>query len=385
MQKLGYSAEDFAFREEVRTFLREQLPPELAALEAQHSHLKRRDTDPWQKLLAARGWAVPNWPKANGGPDWTAVQRHIWDVEYGRANAPEYNIIGVGMVGPVIAEFGSDAQKAYFLQAIIKGDLHFCQGFSEPGAGSDLASLKTRALRDGEDYVVTGQKIWTSHAADADMMICLARTNMEVKPQAGLSMILLPMDAPGITVRPIRSIDGIESINEVFLDEVRVPASAVIGEADMGWTYAKFLLTAERTHNAYLGMLHRYLDRLRIATAGLGPAIRRRLVQLEIDVEAHDWSVLRVRLGEDERLGGASASALKVTASELLIRAGMMEVEALGPSALVEADGQASALSNWVDRGADGKMSQLLYWRAATIFGGANEIQRSIIWNTLAR
>lgn len=383
--RLGYSADDLAFREEIRAFLRENLPPELSAREARHGHLKRKDTDPWQKVLARRGWAVPNWPQASGGPGWTPVQRHIWDVEYGRANGPEYNIIGVGMVGPVIAEFGSPAQKEQYLRAIIEGDLHFCQGFSEPGAGSDLASVKTRARREGDDYVVTGQKIWTSHAADADMMICLARTNADVKPQAGLSMILLPMDAPGVTVRPINSIDGINSINEVFLDEVRVPATAVIGQPDMGWTYAKFLLNAERTHNAYLGILYRYLDRLRALAGQSTPSFRRRLTELAVDIEAHDWSVLRVHLRENEQLGGASASALKVTASELLIRAGTMEVEALGLPAAVEKASGPGGLADWANGEAEGKLSQMLYWRASTIFGGTNEIQRSIIWGTLAR
>ncbi|WP_340268296.1 acyl-CoA dehydrogenase family protein [Sphingobium mellinum] len=383
--KLGYSAEDLAFREEVRGFLQDNLPSELAAMEARHGHVRRVHTDSWQKILARRGWAVPNWPEESGGPSWTPVQRHIWDVEYGRANAPEYNIIGIGMVGPVIARFGSQAQKDQYLRAIIEGDLHFCQGFSEPGAGSDLASLKTRAVREGSDYVVTGQKIWTSHAADADMMICLARTNPHVKPQAGLSMILLPMNAPGVTVRPIRSIDGIDSVNEVFLDEVRVPASAVIGEPDMGWSYAKFLLNEERTHNAYLGILHRYVDRLRAAAATADLSFRQRLLMFEIDVEAHDWSVLRVRLRENEQLGGASASALKVTASELLIRAGIMEVEGLGLSAAMDRGGGEMGVADWFDLRSEGKMAQLMYWRAATIFGGTNEIQRSIIWNTLAR
>ncbi|MET4898717.1 acyl-CoA dehydrogenase family protein [Sphingomonadaceae bacterium jetA1] len=382
--KLAYSAADLAFRQEIRRFLHDNLPLELAAAEARHSHLRRDKTDAWQRVLARQGWAVPNWPESAGGPGWTPVQRHMWDIEYGRANAPEYNVIGVGMVGPVIAAFGDEAQKRHFLGRIITGDLHFCQGFSEPGAGSDLASLKTRAVRDGDDYVITGQKTWTSHAADADYMICLARTRFEGKPQTGLSMLLVPMDAPGITVRPIPTIDGIESVNEVFLDAVRVPAQALIGEQDKGWTYAKFLLTAERTHNAYLGMLHRYLDRLR-ALKGMNEAFRRKVAMLAVDVEALEWSVLRVHARDDEALGGATASALKVTASDLLLRASSMEVDALGMAAMVEPRGGDDALALWMRREAEGKVSQLVYWRAASIFGGTNEIQRTIIWSALAR
>ncbi|MCK9553948.1 acyl-CoA dehydrogenase family protein [Aquamicrobium sp.] len=382
--RLGYHETDLAFREEVRAFLRANLPAELARAEARHGHLRRAQTDSWQKVLAAKGWAVPNWPVECGGPDWSPLQRHIYDVEYGRANAPEYSIIGVGLVGPVICRFSNEAQKARFIRPIIEGQIHFCQGFSEPGAGSDLASVKTKAVQEGEHFVVTGQKTWTSHAADADYMICLARTNHGVKPQAGLSMLLIPMDAPGVQVRPIASIDGINSINEVFLDDVRVPVENLVGECDKGWTYAKYLLNTERTHNAYLGILYRYLDRLRRCD-NMPVSFGRRLEQLAVEIEALDWSVLRVHSNDNPELGGATASAIKVGASHLLLRAAELEVEALGLSGVVETDHNGAHFPAWAPSEAQGKLNQLMYWRASTIFGGANEVQRTIIWATLSR
>ena len=259
---LAFTAEDEAFREEVRAFLRDNLPSELARREGQGFHLHRSQVDPWHQKLNERGWAAPNWPKDYGGPGWTPIQKYIFEVEYGLANAPEISLIALGMVGPVLCRFGSEALKAQFLEPILRAETWFCQGFSEPQSGSDLASVRTKAVREGEDYVITGQKIWTTSAHMADYMICLARTDDQVKPQAGLSMILVPMDAPGVEVRWIPTIDGSHNVNEVFLDEVRVPAKYLIGEPGAGWTQAKFLLNNERTHNAYAGMLKRYVRRI---------------------------------------------------------------------------------------------------------------------------
>jgi len=382
--RLGYDDADLAFREEVRAFLRANLPADLATAESRSGHLRRAQTDSWQKILAAKGWAVPNWPEECGGTGWSPLQRHIYEVEYGRANVPEYNIIGVGLVGPVICRFSDESQKARFVRPIIEGDIHFCQGFSEPGAGSDLASVKTKAVQHSDHFIVTGQKTWTSHAVDADYMICLARTNSDVKPQAGLSMLIIPMDAPGVQIRPIASIDGINSINEVYLDDVRVPVEDLVGERDKGWTYAKYLLNTERTHNAYLGILYRYLDRLR-QFEDRSASFERRLEQLAIDIEAHDWSVLRVHSNDNPELGGATASAIKVRASDLLLRAAELEVEALGLSGVVETRHNGATLPAWAPSEAEGKINQLMYWRASTIFGGANEVQRAIIWATLSR
>lgn len=379
--KLNLSAKDEEFRQEVRRFLQSELPLEIAEKEGRTGHVKRRDYVEWQKKVADRGWAAPNWPKEYGGTGWNPIQRHIWEVEYGRACAPELSVIGIGLVGPVICRFGSDHLKTRYLQPILRGDAFFCQGFSEPQAGSDLANVKTRAVRDGDEYVVSGQKIWTSHAADADYIACLCRTNMEVKPQIGLSMLIVPMDARGVTHRHIQTIDDAPSVSEIFLDDVRVPASELIGEPDLAWTYTKFLLNNERTHNAYIGILHRYVARLQ-QSPDHSAAYRRKLAKLRIDVEALEWSVLRV-LEEDEGSStAASASALKVSASELLLRAGELEMRQLGLAALpVAQEGDSSA--SFAPDHATGLRNQFMYWRAASIFGGANEIQRSIIWGNL--
>jgi len=393
--QLAFTAEDEEFREEVRAFLRDNLPPELAHAEGQGFHMHRSQVDPWQRTLNERGWAAPNWPKEYGGPGWTPIQKYIFEVEYGLANAPEISLIALGMVGPVLCRFGSEALKAQFLGPILRAEAWFCQGFSEPQSGSDLASARTKAVRDGEEYVITGQKIWTTSAHMADYMICLARTNDQVKPQAGLSMIIVPMDAPGVEVRGIPTIDGSHNVNEVFLDEVRVPADNLIGEPDTGWTQAKFLLNNERTHNAYAGMLKRYVRRIpamidRAGEEGLSAEsaaeYRRRVARLEIDVDALEWSVLRVLASEESPALGAAASALKIKGSELLLRAGELELAIAGPQMAPRfkpAD-QAPYHANAADT-VPGKLDQYLYFRASTIFGGTNEIQRGIIWNTLYR
>ena len=393
--QLAFTPEDEAFREEVRAFLRDHLPPELARKEATGFHLHRSEVDPWHRTLYKKGWVAPNWPKEHGGPGWTPIQKYLFEVEYGLANAPEISLIALGMVGPVICRFGSTEMKKRFLEPILRAEIWFCQGFSEPQAGSDLASVRTRAVKDGGDYIISGQKIWTTSAHMADYMICLARTNDQVKPQAGLSMILLPMDAPGVECRWIPTIDGSHNVNEVFLDDVRVPAANLIGEPDTGWTQAKFLLNNERTHNAYAGMLKRYVRRIpgminRAQSQGLSAAeaaeYRRQVALLEIDVDALEWSVLRVLASEESPVLGAAASALKIRGSELLLKAGELELAIAGTQMVPRFQPTDSApnyadASDWVP----GKLDQYLYFRASTIFGGTNEIQRGIIWNTLYR
>jgi alkylation response protein AidB-like acyl-CoA dehydrogenase len=393
--QLAFTTEDEAFREQVRSFLRDNLPPELARKEARGFHLHRSEVDPWQRVLHDRGWVAPNWPKEYGGPGWTPIQKYIFEVEYGLANAPEISLIALGMAGPVICRFGSVEMKARFLEPMLRAELWFCQGFSEPDAGSDLASMKTRARRDGDEYVISGQKTWTTSAHRADYMLCLGRTNDQVKPQAGLSMILVPMDAPGVTVRPIATIDGAHHVNEVFLDEVRVPSANLIGAPDTGWSQAKFLLNNERTHNAYAGMLKRYVRRIpvlidRALEQGLsdeGAAeYRRRVARLEIDVDALEWSVLRVLASDESPRLGAAASALKIRGSELLLRAGELELAVSGTQMVPRfRPDDGAPYHGDADPAVPGRLDQYLYFRASTIFGGANEIQRGIIWNTLYR
>ncbi len=392
---LSFTEQDEAFRAEVRLFLREHLPADLARREAQGFHLDRAEIADWHRLLYRRGWAAPNWPSEFGGTGWTPIQKYIYEVEYGIANAPEISLIGLSMAGPVLCRFGSPDLQARFLDPILRGDLWFCQGFSEPQAGSDLASLRTRAIRDGDDVVVTGQKTWTTAAHQADVMICLCRTDPDARPQAGLSMVLLPMDAPGVSVRPIETLDGDHTINEVFLDEVRVPAANLIGAINSGWTQAKFLLANERTHNAFVGMLRRYLARIPALIRaelenGLAPAAASEFVRkhalLEIDVDALEWSALRVLASEEGPALNAAASALKVRGSDCLLRAGDLEMEILGPQIAPRfAPGDPAPLPAGACAFAPGRSTQYLYWRSASIFGGTNEIQRSIVWNTLFR
>jgi alkylation response protein AidB-like acyl-CoA dehydrogenase len=392
---LAFTPADEAFRLSVRTFLREHLSPDLARREAQGFHLRRSDVIEWHRLLYRQGWVAPHWPSAIGGPGWTPIQRHLYEVEYGLANAPELSVIALSMVGPMINEFGSGELKQRFLEPILRGDAWFCQGFSEPQAGSDLAALKTRAVRDGDVYRVTGQKTWTTAAHDADHMICLARTNPEGKPQAGLSMFIVPMDTPGIVVRPIETIDGDHTVNEVFLDDVQVPAANLIGQEDAGWTQAKFLLGHERTHNAYIGMLRRYLARIpawiaRERDNGLSERgadeLMRRHALLEIDVTSLEWSVLRTLATPEGPAAAAAASGLKIRGSQYLLRASQLEHDVLGLQTVPSfGHHDAEPLPGAAQPHAAGRATQYLYWRASTIFGGANEIQRGIIWNTMFR
>lgn len=393
--KLAFSDEDKAFRQEVRAFIAAELPADLARREAMGFHNGRATVDPWQRKLHARGWAAPSWPREYGGTGWSPIQRYIFELECGLANAPEYSLIAMSMVGPVICRFGSPALQERFLAPMLSGDCWFCQGFSEPQAGSDLASLRTRAVRDGDDYVINGQKIWTTDAHMADYMICLARTDPDARPQAGLSMIIVPMDAPGVTVRPIGTIDGDAHVNEVFLEDVRVPAGHLIGKPNEGWTQAKFLLGHERTHNAYVGMLCRYLARIPgliddECTRGLGPVeaaeYRRRHALLAIDVEALQWSVLRVLAGEEGPRLNAAASAIAIRGAEYLLRAADLETAIFGPQVIPRFRPDDSLpLPAGAPASAPGRSTQYLYWWAATIFGGTDEIQRNIIWNTLFR
>jgi alkylation response protein AidB-like acyl-CoA dehydrogenase len=395
-----YSAEDEAFREEVRAFVKAHVPLEVARRNQRGYHCVRDDVVQWMRALHTRGWSVPNWPVEYGGPGWSIRQRHIFEEESFRLGAPEISPQGHTLVGPVIYEFGSQAMKDRFLPAIRSGDHLWAQGFSEPNAGSDLASLKTRAVRDGDHYVVNGQKIWTSEAHSADWLFLLVRTNTEGKPQAGISFLLVDLKTPGITVRPIVTIDEGHTLNEVFLEDVRVPVENLVGQENMGWTYAKKLLEAERSFSANIPRCRLGLGRLReIATtvhARGRPLIEdvgfaTRIAQLEIDFLAHETTVWRVV--EEEESGRTSAvptsSILKVRGGELLQAINQLMIEALGDHAVPvypEADylGEMPADAPGPDF-APGVVSEMMYRRAVTIYGGSNEIQRNIIAGMLLR
>lgn len=387
---LEYSAAERAFRAEVRAFIKTALPDDLRRRAAQTQHLDREDYLAWQRILHAKGWGAPSWPVELGGTGWTPAQRHIFDEECAEAGAPPQLPFGLAMVGPVIATFGTAAQQARYLPRIVAGLDWWCQGYSEPGSGSDLASLKTRAETDGDDYVINGHKIWTTQAQFADLMFCLVRTDGAGKPQDGITFLLIDMTSPGITVRPIISIDGAHSLNEVFFDNVRVPRENRVGEEGRGWTYAKFLLGNERTSIAGVAASKKKLQRLkeiaRAEFAGGRPLIenhayRDRIAQAEIDLMALEFTNLRVLADEGTGKGpGPEASLLKILGTNLQQAINELAVEALGYYANpYEAAHDGDNRAPVGPAHAEGLMEAHLYFRAASIYGGSNEIQRNVI------
>jgi len=387
---IAFSPAEEAFRQEVRDFLAENLSDHLRR-EARHGyHMEKQDLRTWHKILHRRGWSAPNWPKEHGGTGWTVVEQYIFEEETAAAGAPMLLPFGLYMVGPVLQAFGTPEQKARYLPKIVSGDEFWCQGYSEPGSGSDLASLKTRAVRDGGQYVVNGQKIWTTQAHMADMMFCLVRTSGDGKPQEGISFLLIDMRSPGITVKPIVSIDEAHSLNEVFFDDVRVPAENLVGEEGKGWTYAKFLLGHERTAIAEVGASKQRIRRLKeIARAELSegqplledPGFRRRIAEAEVEVMALEVTNLRVLSAVAKGSSpGPEASMLKIRGSEVRQKISDLTCQALGYYVNPYADLMEG--SNAPHPGpdyADATAAELLIGRAASIYGGSNEVQRNVI------
>jgi alkylation response protein AidB-like acyl-CoA dehydrogenase len=369
---LSYSAEDRAFRDEVRAFVRASVPRDIVEKSLEYRHLGKDDFMRWQDILAAKGWLAGAWPREYGGCGWTPVQVHIFDEETAAAGAPRLIPFGLQMVAHVIMAFGSDWQKSHYLTRIRENKDWWCQGYSEPGAGSDLASLRTKAEldpagRDGGDYVVNGQKIWTTLAQHADMMFCLVRTSQGARKQEGISFLLIDMHSPGITVKPLIVLDGAHEVNEVFLDDVRVPAKNLVGDEGKGWTYAKYLLGFERTGIAGVGAskrdvaLLRQLAKRTPSAAGSvldEPRFRERLAQLEVELLALEMTVLRVLASRDKP--GAEASILKVRGSELQQEISELRMLVAGPLA-------------------DQEAGRYMQWRKSTIYGGSNEVQRNIL------
>jgi alkylation response protein AidB-like acyl-CoA dehydrogenase len=389
--KFEFSPEDEAFRLEVRQFITSSLPDDVQADTRLWVNPSMDRFRRWQRILAAKGWGAPHWPAQYGGTDWDPLRKHIYMQEVYRADAPDYGWQGLHMMGPVIIAFGSQEQKQRFLPKLLTGEEIWCQGFSEPSAGSDLANLRTAATLDGEEYVVHGQKIWTSDARDSDWGFFLVRTDPTVKPQRGLSFLAIKMDTPGLTVRPIRSIDGRADLNEVFLDNVRAPRGNLIGEPGQGWTYAKYLLEKERTASAFLYFNQRQLQKAkaiaRQVQEGGGCLIetsnfKRKLALVEADLLALEWSVLRILAREKNKNDmNAVVSALKVRGSEMQQRITGLMVDALGPLALrYFAPGTLpdAGPDGWPDL-AIGATSIYLHDRASTIYGGAREVQKNII------
>ncbi|MGV0908662.1 acyl-CoA dehydrogenase family protein [Martelella sp. FOR1707] len=378
--------ENLAFREEVRSFIRDNLPAELSNHARYHSHSPKEHVVRWHKILHARGWGAPSWPKEFGGTGWSAAKRYIFEEEAAASDAPALSPFGLGMIGPVLYTFGTDEQKERFLPRILSMDDIWCQGFSEPGAGSDLASLKTRATREGDDFIVNGSKIWTSDAHRADWMFCLVRTNPEGKPQAGISMLLIDMKSPGATVRPIIGLDGGHSLNEVFLDSVRVPAANLVGEENKGWTYAKFLLAHERVLTADVGRSKRRLAILKevLAEETTGPTdpyLWRKVAALEIQLLALES--LALETVEREHLAehiAAEPSILKLRGSNLLQAILELTVDALGYDAIpFDPDAASGHDTPAFPTYAAGLLEEYFYRRAATVYGGSNETQKNIV------
>jgi pimeloyl-CoA dehydrogenase large subunit len=392
---LRFTADELTFRDEVRTFMRTALPAEIRRKLIEGRRLKKDDLVVWQRILNAKGWAVPHWPAHWGGRDWTPTQHYIFLEELQQAPAPPPLGFGVTMVGPVIIAFGGEAQKKRFLPRIANLDDWWCQGFSEPGSGSDLASLKTSAKRDGGDYVINGQKTWTTTAQYADWIFCLVRTDPAAKKQEGISFLLMDMKTPGITVRPIVTIDGGREVNEVFFDDVRVPAENLVGQENKGWDYAKFLLGNERTGIARVGMSKERIRRLReLATlerAGDRPLIederfRAKIAAVEVELKALEMTQLRVVAAERNRKGNRpdpASSILKIKGSEIQQTISELLLEVVGPYALPyqpeylddERRNEPPAGPDW----APSLAPTYFNMRKVSIYGGTNEIQKNII------
>ena len=383
--------EQLAFRDEVRSFLRQQLPPQLRLGQYQTASVypEPKISGPWQQALQRRGWLVPLWQSEWGGTGWTPVQRFIFETECARAGAPLVHPMGVRLVGPVILKFGTDEQKRHYLPRILSGQDYWCQGFSEPGAGSDLASLKLRAQTDGNDYVLNGTKIWTTHAHYANRMFALVRTSTEGRRQDGISFLLIDMQSPGITVRPIRTIGGDHELNEVFFDNVRVPRANLVGQENRGWDCAKYLLEFERGAGIFSPRLRSQLkrvgDALREQAADdtpLAEELPARFGEVTADLDTFEMLELKVlgSLAPGETPGPLS-SVLKLRASRLKQAIAELGIEVLGPDSLRWHAGQARAADD--ERAAPALLQDYLNSRSFTIFGGAAEVQLGIIAKTL--
>ena len=387
---LRLTPDEVAFRDEVRAFVRDKLPADLARKVREHRRLGKADYMRWQDILAARGWLAGHWPKEFGGCSWTPVQAHLFDEETAVAGAPRLIPFGLNMVAHVIMAFGSPWQKETFLPRIRENKDWWCQGYSEPGAGSDLASLKTRAERDGDHYVVNGQKTWTTYAQHADWIFCLTRTSSEGRKQEGISFLLIDMRTPGISVRPIITINGEHEVNEVFFDNVRVPVANLVGEEGKGWTCAKYLLGFERTGIARLGESRRDLESVkRVAREQMKdgrPLIEdarfaARVAQVEIDLMALEVTVMRV-LSARGKAPGPEASILKIRGTEIQQAVSALQMDALGPWSLPFVH-SAMALEQAADgvgpEHANPVAAHYFIQRKVSIYGGSNEIQRNII------
>jgi alkylation response protein AidB-like acyl-CoA dehydrogenase len=397
---MDFSAEDIAFREEVRAFLQDKLPDRLrdGARRTPGVFVEPDIGMEWHRILYEKGWVAPHWPKADGGTGWTPTQKFIFEKECALAGAPALAILGLRLVGPVICAFGTPEQKARFLPRILSGEDYWCQGYSEPGSGSDLASLKTAARLDGDEYVINGSKIWTTHAHHANWIFALVRTDATVKKQAGISFLLVPMDQPGVSVTPIYSMSGDHEVNAVFFTDARTPAHNRIGEEGAGWTIAKFLLENERGGSCFAPRLLQSIGRLQelaqTQPSGVNgalahdPRFRDRLARVRLEAEALEVTELRI-LAElaKGKAPGPQTSLVKLLSSNIGQKVDVLRLELLGPDALqlpLERPLYGNEAPEPVgSEYAQTAMGRYLNNRAATIFGGSDEVQKNIIAKTV--
>jgi len=392
---LAFTEEENSFRHEVRDFLDKKLSIRLSNKVRLGKRLTKEDIEEWHAALNSNGWLAPNWPEKYGGAGWSAVQNHIFDEEAWAASAPRIVPFGTNMLAPVLIKFGSEEQKQHYLPRILDGTDWWCQGYSEPGAGSDLASLRTSAVREGDHYIVNGQKTWTTLGQYADWIFCLVRTSTEGKRQEGISFLLIDMNTPGVEVRPIILIDGEHEVNEIFFDNVKVPAENLVGEENKGWTYAKYLLTHERTGTANIGNSNAALEKLkRIAgeqTKGgkpltQDPYFAARMAKVEMDLNAMKTTNLRILVGADAGAApGPESSMLKVKGTIIRQELNDLARRALGPYALPFSSEAMEEGYNEEPIGPDYANpigAKYFNNRKMSIYAGSNEVQREIITKT---
>lgn len=387
---LTWNEQELAFRQEVRDFVEAELPADIRDKVFKHQRLNETDHIRWHRILAKKGWGAPSWPVEFGGTGWGPLQRLIFEIECFKAGAPRLLPFGLSMIGPVLMKYGSKELQERFLPRMLTVEDWWCQGYSEPGSGSDLASLKTRAVKTADGYVVTGQKTWTTLAQYADWMFCLARTDPDAKPQRGISMLLIDLRQPGVTVRPIRTLDGGVDVNEVWLDEVKVPFENLVGNENEGWTYAKYLLGHERTGIAGIGHCYRELRLLKNLAANTlmdgkpadqNPRLKEKIIRLEIDIRALEMLLLRVATASDQG-PGPQASILKVRGSEIQQDLAMLQMEVMGiegwpyDPAWMESDAESGGPGPEFAAAASAAYFDM---RKTSIYGGTTEVQKGII------
>jgi len=392
---LNFTPDEQAFREQIRSWVAANLPKDISEKVRHSIRLSREEMQRWARILGKNGWLGWGWPKEFGGPGWNAIQKHLFEEETALAGAPRVIPFGPVMVAPVIMAFGSPEQQKRFLPGIASGEVWWSQGYSEPGSGSDLASLKTKAERvhtkDGDKFIVNGQKTWTTLGQFGDWIFCLVRTSSDGKPQTGISFLLIDMKSPGVTVRPIITMDGEHEVNEVWFDNVEVPADQLIGEENKGWTYAKHLLAHERTNIADVNRAKRELERLKRLAASEGiydePRFRDQIASLEVDVVALEMMVLRVLSAEKSGKQSLDvAGLLKIRGSEIQQRYTELMMLAAGPSSVplnreaMEAGWQAEQAGAAFVAPLAGTYFNM---RKTTIYGGSNEVQRNIVAQTV--